>query len=82
VRILGDGTHEFTTLVTDKLQEELGVTTASFAPTGTMVGGGATEVATRTVPIVEEETELTLLLVLLLFLCLYCSHNRNTRKEK
>jgi hypothetical protein len=44
VRILGDGTQEFTTHVTNRLQEELGVITTSFAPIGVVVGGEAARV--------------------------------------
>jgi hypothetical protein len=68
--------------LTDRLQEELGVIAASFALAGAMGGGGAVGVATQAAPIVEEKTTFTLLLVLLLFLRLYCSYNKNTRKEK
>jgi hypothetical protein len=82
VRILGDDTQELTTLVTNRLQEELGVTTVSFTPARVVIGGGAAEVVTRVTFIVEKKTVLTLLLILLLFLCLYCNYNRNTRKEK
>jgi len=75
---LGDGTQELTTIVTDKLQEELGITVASFAPVRTVAQGGTTKVVARVTTVVEEKITLTLLLVLLLFLCLYYSHNRNT----
>ncbi len=81
VRILGDGTQEFTTLVTDRLQEEFGVTIVSFALAGAMVGGGAAKVAIRIALVVEEKTML-MLLVPLIFLHLYYSHNKNTKKEK
>ncbi len=66
----------------EKDQEVLGVTTVSFTPIGAVAGGKASEIATGAPPVVEEKMALMLLLVLLLFLRLYCSHNRNTRKEK
>ncbi len=66
----------------EKDQEVLGVTTASFALARAVARGGVAEVATRATLVVEEKMVLTLLLVLLLFLRLYYSHNRNTRKEK
>jgi hypothetical protein len=77
-QILGDGTQELTTIMTDKLQEELVITVVSFAPVRAVAQGGATEVVARVTTVVEEKITLTLLLVLLLFLCLYCNHNRNT----
>ncbi len=83
VKILGDGTQELTTIVTNRLQDELGVTTASVAPTRAMVGRGGARVATRIAPIVEKKLIVcTLLLNLLLFLRLYYNHNKNTWKEK
>jgi hypothetical protein len=82
VRILGDGTQEFTTPVTNRLQEELGVITTSFAPIGAVVGGGAARVTIGSTLVVEEKTTFMFLLVLVLFLCLYCNHNKNMRKEK
>ncbi len=69
-------------ILTSRLQKELSITTASFAPIGIMVGGKAVEVATRAAPIMEEKMALTLLLVLFHFLCLYYNYNRNIRKEK
>ncbi len=83
VRILGGGTQELPTRMTNKLQKEFGVTTTSFTPTKAMAkGGAAIGVTTRVTHVVEEKMALTLLLVFLLFLRLYCNHNRNTRKEK
>jgi hypothetical protein len=78
VTILGDSTQELTTTVTDMLQDELGMTTTSFSPIGTVVGGGTTEVAIGITHVVEEKTMHTLLLIFLLFLFLYYSHNMNT----
>jgi hypothetical protein len=45
VKILGDVTQELTTIATNKLSHELGITTISFAPTGTVVRGGVAGVA-------------------------------------
>jgi hypothetical protein len=59
-----------------------GITFASFAHAGAVAREGATEVAVGIVLIVEEKMTLTLLIVLLFFLCLYCSYNKNTKKEK
>ncbi len=76
MKILGDGTHELT--VMNRLQDELGVIVASFAPVGAMARRGAVGVATRAAFVVEEKTVHMLLLVLLLFLRLYYNHNRKT----
>jgi hypothetical protein len=46
VKIVGDGTQELTTTMTNKLPDELGIATASFAPTGAVAGGGTVRVAT------------------------------------
>jgi hypothetical protein len=54
---------------------------ASFTPVKIMAGGKVAGVTIRATPVMEEKTPLTLLLVLLLFLCLYCNYNRNTIKE-
>jgi hypothetical protein len=78
VSILSDGTQELTIDVTKRLQEKLGITTASFAPARAVAGGGGAKVSTRVAPIVEKKMALKLLLVFLLFLHLYCNHNRNT----
>jgi hypothetical protein len=78
VSILGDGTQELTIDVTDRLQEKLGITTASFTPAKLVARGGGAKVSTKATPIVEKKTAFTLLLVVLLFLRLYCNHNRNT----
>jgi len=78
VKILSDGTQELTTTVIDRLECELGTIATSFAPTRAMVGGGAIGVATGANLVIEEKTAHTLLLVLLFFLRLYYSHNRNT----
>jgi hypothetical protein len=78
VKILGDVTQGLITIVTNKLSHELGITTISFAPTGAVAGGGVAGVATRATFVVEEKTACRLLLVLLLFLRLYCGHKRNT----
>ncbi len=66
----------------NRVQEELGIITISFAPIGTVVGGGAARVTIGSTLVVEEKRTLMFLLVLVLFLCLYCNHNKNTRKEK
>jgi hypothetical protein len=63
VRISGDGTHEFTTPVTDRLQEKLGVITASFAPLGAVVGGRVAGVIIGSALVVEEKTALMLLVL-------------------
>jgi hypothetical protein len=68
--------------LTNRLQEELSIITASFTLAGAVAGGGIIGVATKVAPVVEEKTTFTLLLILLLFLCLYYSYNMNTRKEK
>ncbi len=81
VRILGDGTQELTTPMTDRLEKEVGITIVSFAPAGIMAGKGAMGVVTRVILVVEEKMALMLLLVLLIFPHLYYSHNMNTRKE-
>jgi hypothetical protein len=78
VKILGDGTQEFTTALTNRLPNELGITTVSFTLVETVVGGGVAGVVTRTTPIEEEKTVCMLLLILLIFLRMYCNHNRNT----
>jgi hypothetical protein len=67
--------------MTDKLEKEVGITIASFAPARIVAGKGTTRVVTRTTPVVEKKMALMLLLVLLLFPHLYYNHNRNTRKE-
>jgi hypothetical protein len=77
VKILGDGTQELTTIVIDRLEDELGITATSFTPTKAVVGGGATGVGTGAALVAEEKTAHTLLLVLL-FLRLYYNHNKNT----
>ncbi|CAM6010219.1 unnamed protein product [Sphagnum balticum] len=46
VKILGDGTQNLTTVVTNRLLNELGITTTSFAPTGAVAGGGVVGVVT------------------------------------
>jgi hypothetical protein len=43
-----------------------------------MAGTGVAKVTIRATTVVEEKTAFTLLLVLLLFLHLYYSHNKNT----
>jgi hypothetical protein len=68
VKILGDGTQNFTIAMTNKLQDELGVIAASFAPIGAVAKGGTVGVATGIALIMEEETSRMLLLVLLIFL--------------
>jgi hypothetical protein len=68
VKILGDGTQNFTIAMTNKLQDELGVIVASFAPIGAVAKGGTVGVATGIALIMEEETSRMLLLVLLIFL--------------
>jgi hypothetical protein len=60
-----------------RLQEELGITPASFTLVRVMVGGGGAEVAIEVVHVVEKKTTFTLLLVFLLFLHLHCSYNNN-----
>jgi len=55
-------TLEQARILTDRLQEELGVTAASFAPAGAVAGGGAAGVATEAAPVVEEKTEFDLFL--------------------
>ncbi len=47
-------------------------------PSRTMAGTGVAKVTIRATTVVEEKTAFTLLLVLLLFLHLYYSHNKNT----
>ncbi len=54
--------------MTNKLQDELGVIVASFAPIGAVAKGGTVGVATGIALIMEEETSRMLLLVLLIFL--------------
>ncbi len=68
MKILGDGTQNFTIAMTNKLQDELGVIVASFAPIGAVAKGGTVGVATGIALIMEEETSRMLLLVLLIFL--------------
>ncbi len=63
MRILGDGTHEFTTPVTDRLQEKLGIITASFAPIGAVVRGRVAGITIGSALVVEEKMALMLLLV-------------------
>jgi len=47
-------------------------------PSRAMAGKGIARVTIRAAPVVEEKTAFTLLLVLLFFLHLYYSHNKNT----
>jgi hypothetical protein len=63
----------------NKLQDELGITAASFAPTKAVAKRGVAGVTTRAIPVVEKKMARTLLLVLLLF---YACIATTTRKDE